>query len=193
MFVLRHCLDCILFQESSLKDLWWTLMQAASTFCSEKIKARSGGVIVFVIQRCVWLGSLKGHLMFSYTPCLSSTIFTWSYLSLQQEKVLPAVKLLNWYGLHFSVESFFLLYHVKRERRGGRGEGDEVWSLCSHRLSSFPNVKNYYSLAWCLEEWVWTNFKYTGMTCSNQIISVCNPVSFGTLLSITHSCRGLGV
>lgn len=143
--------------------------------------------LLSVTQCCVWLGSLKGHLMFSHTLCFSFTIFAWSYLSLQQEKVLPAVKLLNWYRLHFSVESFFLLGHVKRKRGGGRGKGDEVWSLCSHRFSSFSNMKNYYSLARCLEEWVWTNFKHTGMTCSKQLISVCNPVTFGIFLSITHS------
>jgi len=135
MFVLSHCLDCTLFQDSSLKDLWWTLMQAASTFYSEKIKARTGGVIVFVTQHCVWLGPLKGHLMFSYTPCLSSTIFAWSYLSLQQEKVLPAVKLLNWYRLHFSVESFFLLCHVKR---GGEGGGKEIKCDPSALTDSLP-------------------------------------------------------
>lgn len=97
-------------------------MQAKVTFYSEKMKARSGGVTVSVTQHRIWLGSLQGHLTFLYRPCLSSTAFTWSYLSLQQVKVFPAVKLLSRYRLKFSVESSFCV-----ERRGGvGGEGDKV-------------------------------------------------------------------
>ena len=130
--------------------------------------------------------ALKCYGMFSCTPCLSSTTSAWSYLSLQHVEELPVLKLWNWYKLNFSLElSFFFLTSVcsvpEREEERER-ERWGMFFLLSWPLSSFSNIKHCYSLAQCLWEWAWKNFRHTGTAYSNQImISVCNPITVGTL------------
>lgn len=160
-------------------------MQAKSLFIQRISKPVVEGLLS-LWHSVIWLGSLQGHLTFLYTPCLSSTTFTWS--SSSTSKSVSCSELLNWYRLKFSVESFFLLcWKRERGRVGGRWG---VISLLSQASLPFQIWKIIILLQGACKNGSEQNFKHTGTACSNQIISVCNPVTSGRLLSINHSCHG---
>lgn len=124
--VLGHRVYGIPFQESYLKDLWWALMQAASHFLFRKDHSQERwGHCLWDTRRCVWQASLKGHLKFSCTRCLSSSTYASSF-SLHHVKVLPTEKLLDWCRLHFSVEICVCVVSKKKIKKR-----DERGSFCS--------------------------------------------------------------
>lgn len=60
--------------------------------------------------------------------------------------------------------------------------------LLSHLISHSANIKSYQHV-WCTWVWTRTDLKHTGTASPNQTISVCNPITIGLCVSITHGCH----